>query len=78
MSVSKRLSRRGFLKTTVAAGAAATLTARNIARAAGANERMTTAYIGCGAYRKVRPPQGASANTGQRRQAQHRGGLRCL
>src|SRR3989304_3768339 len=48
MLVSKRLSRRGFLKTTVAAGAAATLPARNVARAAGANERITTAYIGCG------------------------------
>jgi len=44
----ERLSRRGFLKSTVAAGAAATLTARNVARAAGANERLTVAFIGCG------------------------------
>jgi len=49
MSVKQRLSRRSFLKTTgaVAAGMTA-LSARNYARAAGANERMTTAYIGCG------------------------------
>lgn len=48
MPAKERLSRRGFLKTTAAVGAAATLTARNVARAAGANERMVTAFIGCG------------------------------
>ncbi|HSW44004.1 MAG TPA: Gfo/Idh/MocA family oxidoreductase, partial [Phycisphaerae bacterium] len=35
------------MRTTAAAGAMA-LSARNVARAAGANERLTTAFIGCG------------------------------
>lgn len=49
MSERKRLTRRSFLRTTgVAAATMTTLSAGNAARAAGANDRMTMAIVGCG------------------------------
>lgn len=43
-----QMTRRGFLRTTGAVAAASVLTARNHARAAGANERLNVGIIGCG------------------------------
>jgi predicted dehydrogenase len=48
MALKQKVTRRGFLRTTGALAAASVLTARNHARAAGANNRFQMGVIGCG------------------------------
>jgi dihydroorotate dehydrogenase len=48
MASKHKVTRRGFLRTTGALAATTVLTARNHARAAGANSRFQMGVIGCG------------------------------